>query len=107
MAAEPTPAPWRLQIHLQPRAARNRIVGRHGDAIKVQVHAPPVEGAANTALVAVLAETLDIPRRAIRIVRGSTGRDKLVEITSRDPEVCRRRLDAALQSRVDKGGGRS
>jgi uncharacterized protein (TIGR00251 family) len=107
MAADRAPAPWRLQIHLQPRAARSRIVGRHGDAVKVQVHAPPIEGAANAALVALLADTFDVPRRAIRILHGSTGRNKLVEITGADPEACGQRLDAALHSRVDKGGGRS
>ena len=96
----------RLQIHLQPRAAHNRVVGRHGEAIKVQVHAAPVEGAANAALVDLLAEVLAVPRRAVRIVQGSTRRDKLVEIESADPAACRRRLHAALQPRVDKREGR-
>jgi YggT family protein len=100
------PAALRLHIHLQPRAARSRIVGRHGDAIKIQVHAPPVDGAANAALIDLLADTLDVPRRAVRIVQGATGRDKLVEIQSSDPAACRQRLEAALQPRVDKAGGR-
>lgn len=97
-------ASLRLQIHLHPRAARNRIAGRHGDAIKVQVHAPPVGGAANAALVELLADTLGVPRRAIRILQGTTGRDKLVEIQSADLAACRRRLDEALECCVDKGG---
>jgi uncharacterized protein (TIGR00251 family) len=84
----------RLQIHLQPRAARNRIVGVHGDALKVQVHAPPVDGAANAALVELLADTLDVPRRAIRILQGATSRKKVIEIATADPAACRRRLDA-------------
>jgi uncharacterized protein len=100
------PAAVRLRVRLQPRAACNRIVGRHGDAIKIQVHAPPVEGAANAALIDLLAEALDVPRRAVRIVQGATGRDKLVEIHTPDPAACRQRLAAALQPRVDKAGGR-
>ena len=91
----------RLRIHLQPRAARSRIVGRHGEAIKIQVHAPPVDGAANAALIALLAETLAVPRRAIRIVHGATSREKLVEIEDADLAACERRLDAAI-GRVDK-----
>jgi uncharacterized protein len=94
----------RLQIHLQPRAARTRIVGRHGAAIKVQVHAAPVDGAANLALIELLAEVLEVPRRAVRIVHGLTGRDKLVEIDTPDVAACRRRLDAVMPPRVDKAG---
>jgi uncharacterized protein (TIGR00251 family) len=96
------PSTLRLQVHLQPRASRNRIVSRQNDAIKVQVHAPPVDGAANAALIELLAETLGVPRRAIRIVRGETGRTKLLEIQSSDVAACRQRLADAIQLRVDK-----
>jgi uncharacterized protein (TIGR00251 family) len=99
-------APLRLLVRLQPRAARHRIVGWHGEALKIQVQAPPVDNAANAALVALLAQTLAVPRGAVRIVHGSTSRDKLVEIDSADPAACRRRLDAHLQGLVDKGKGR-
>jgi uncharacterized protein (TIGR00251 family) len=57
------------------------VVGLHGAALKVRLHAPPVDGAANDALVALLAERLDIPRRDVRIVQGATSRAKVVEIT--------------------------
>lgn len=107
MPERPQPAALRLQIHLQPRAAQDRIVGWHGSALKVQVHAPPVEGAANAALVELLATTLAVPRRAVRILQGHTSRSKVVEIGSSDPTACRQRLDAALQALVDKGGSRS
>ncbi|MFI5365942.1 MAG: DUF167 domain-containing protein [Candidatus Binatia bacterium] len=99
-------ATLRLRVHLQPRAARTRIVGWHGDAIKIQVHAAPVEGAANAALIELLARTLAVPRRAVRIVQGGTGRHKLVEIENADPAACRARLEEAVQPRVDKPGGR-
>jgi uncharacterized protein (TIGR00251 family) len=102
-----TPPALRLHIHVQPRAARTRIVGRHGDALKVQVHAPPVGGAANAALVELLADTLRLPRRAIRILRGTSGREKLVEVDCRDQTACLRQLQTVLQACVDKEKGRS
>ena len=94
----------RIRVHLQPRAAHTRIVGRHGDAIKIQVHAPPVDGAANAALVELLATVLEVPRRAIRIVQGTSNRDKVVELRVNDPEACQLRLRALLRDRVDKTG---
>jgi uncharacterized protein len=98
---------FRLQIHLQPRAARDRIVGWHAEALKVQVHAPPVDGAANAALVKLLARTLDVPRRAVRILQGSASRTKVVEVDLDNPAEARRRIDAALRALVDKRGSRS
>ncbi len=99
------PQPWRLQIQLQPRASQNRILGRHGDLLKVQVHAPPVEGAANAALIEVLAAALAVPKRAVRIIRGATSRTKLVEIDV-DALTGAARLEEALAARVDKQKGR-
>lgn len=90
----------RLHIHLQPRAAHDRIVGRHGEAWKVQVHAPPIDGAANAALLALLARTLHIPCRQLRLVHGATSRDKLVEIDGLSGPECELHLMAA--HRVDK-----
>ena len=89
----------RLRVHLQPRASRNRIVGRHGDRIKIQVHAPAVEGAANAALIELLAETFGVPRHAVRILQGAQSRTKLVEVDSDDPAACGRRLEEALEPR--------
>ena len=97
-----TPAALRLSIHLQPRAGRDRIVGRHGGAIKVQVQAAPIAGAANAALVDLLATVLGVPRRAIRVLHGARGRYKLVEVQTVDPEAARRRLEGILAGRVDK-----
>ena len=70
----------RLGVHVQPRAARSEIVGVHGDALKVRLTSPPVEGAANEALVKFLADTFAVGRRAIRIVAGGHSRSKIVEI---------------------------
>jgi uncharacterized protein (TIGR00251 family) len=69
-----------VSVHVQPRASRSEVVGTHGAALKVRLLAPPVGGAANDALVALLAERLGVPTRAVRIVAGMTSRAKTVEI---------------------------
>jgi len=69
-----------LSIRVIPRSPRTRVDGRRGDAILVRLAAPPVDGAANDALVAFLSETLKLPRRAISIVAGDKSRDKKVAI---------------------------
>ncbi len=69
----------RFSVRVQPRSSRNGVVGVHAGALKVGVHSPPVEGAANAALIEVLAAALGIPRRALRIVAGATARVKVVE----------------------------
>lgn len=70
----------RVNVHVQPRATTSEIVGQHGTALKVRLHAPPVDGAANDALVDLMAAALHVPRRAVRIVAGLSSRAKTVEI---------------------------
>jgi uncharacterized protein (TIGR00251 family) len=70
----------RLVLHVQPRARRTEVAGRHGDAVKVRLAAPPVDGAANAELVRFLAERLGVARAAVRIVAGAGARRKLVEV---------------------------
>ena len=96
----------RFKVRVQPRSARNRVAGIYGDALKVLVSAPPVEGAANAAAVEVLATWLGVPRKAVEIVRGQTGRDKVVEVTSGDPAGLATRIRKALEECVDKAPGR-
>lgn len=67
-----------LTLHVQPGAKKTEYRGFHGDALKVRVAAPPVEGAANEALRAWLAGLFDLPKQAITIQAGQTGRRKLV-----------------------------
>ena len=69
-----------LAIKVQPRAKRNGLAGEHGGELKVQVTAPPVDAAANEAVVRLLAELLGCPRGAIEILRGETSRHKVVLI---------------------------
>jgi uncharacterized protein (TIGR00251 family) len=69
----------RLTVRVIPRSSRNAIEWDQG-VLKARITAPPVDGAANDALIALLAERLGLPRRSISIVRGATGRQKIVEI---------------------------
>jgi uncharacterized protein len=69
-----------VDIRVVPRAKRTELAGERDGAIVVRLAAPPVEGAANALLVEFLATTLDVPRRAIRIVRGERSRHKRVAI---------------------------
>lgn len=70
----------RFSVRVQPRASRSEVDGLHGDALKIRVHAPPVDGAANEAVIEVLAEALGVPRRAVTIVAGQASRTKVVEV---------------------------
>ncbi len=77
---QPTATGVRVSIRVQPRASSNGIAGIHGDALKVRLTAPPVNGAANEALVDFLAGTFGIPARSVTIVAGSSSRSKIVEL---------------------------
>jgi uncharacterized protein (TIGR00251 family) len=70
----------RFGVRVQPRASRSEVCGVHGEALKVRLAAPPVDGAANSALIDLLAEALDVPRRAVTIVAGASSRSKLVQV---------------------------
>lgn len=78
----PCPGGVRLAVWLQPRASKNEIVGLQGEELKIKVTAPPVDSAANQALIDLLAEALDCPRGRIQITRGQTSRHKIVEIAN-------------------------
>ncbi len=71
----------RFKVRVQPRASRSEVAGESGDALKVRLAAPPVDGAANAELVAFLAKRLRVPKSAVVIVRGDKGRDKLIEVS--------------------------
>lgn len=87
----------RIALRVQPRSSRDRVVGRHQAALKVQVAAPPVGGAANQAVIDVLADWLGVPRRSIAIVRGQAGRDKVVEVASEAPADLAARIERLVQ----------
>ncbi len=81
-----------VRFHIVPNARANKVVGGHGDAIKIKVRAPAVEGKANAALRGFLAEELRIPERNIVLERGQKSRDKLISIEELSEEEVRRRL---------------
>jgi uncharacterized protein (TIGR00251 family) len=69
-----------LSVKLQPRASANEIGEPLGDELRIKVTAPPVDAAANEALVRLLADTLDCPRGRVELVRGHTSRHKLIKL---------------------------
>ena len=85
----------RMRLRVSPGAGRAAIVGRHGDAWKVRVTEAPERGRANDAVVRLLASVLAVPREAVAIVSGHTGRDKIVELTGVGPALIERRLASA------------
>jgi uncharacterized protein (TIGR00251 family) len=70
----------RFTVRVQPRAVRAGVAGVHAGALKVRLTEPPVDGAANAALVVLLAELLHIPRRAVEIRGGASSRTKMIEV---------------------------
>ena len=70
----------RFSVRVQPRASKTEVSGVHGDALKIRLSAPPVDGAANAALIEFLAELFAVPRRAVMILAGESSRVKIIEI---------------------------
>jgi uncharacterized protein (TIGR00251 family) len=74
-----------IALQIQPGAKRTEVVGAHGDALKIKVQAPPVDGAANEALLAFLAKALGVKARDVKLLRGATSRQKVVLVTGVTP----------------------
>jgi uncharacterized protein len=69
-----------VEVHVVPRASKSAICGVHDGRIKVSLDAPPVDGAANAALIALFAKLLRLPKRDIALVRGETSRQKVLAL---------------------------
>lgn len=67
-----------LTLHVQPGAKRSEIAGLHGDALKIRLAAPPVEGRANEALLKFIAKLFDVPLRQVELKRGEQSRHKVI-----------------------------
>jgi uncharacterized protein len=80
-----------ITVRVIPRSSRNALAWEQG-TLKARLTAPPVDGAANAALINLLAERLSVPRRNISIVRGETARQKMLEIADLTPDEVERRL---------------
>lgn len=70
----------RFAVHVQPRASQTELAGVHGSALKVRLHSPPADGAANEELIEFLASELGIAKRAVRIISGHSSRGKTVQL---------------------------
>lgn len=81
-----------LRVRVQPRASRDALGGERQGALVVRLTAPPVDGRANEALARMLADALGVAPSAVRLVRGDSGRDKLVAIAGIDAATARARL---------------
>ncbi len=90
-------------VRVQPRASRNRIEGEWQGALKVRLTAPPVDDRANEALRALLAEHLNIPRSAVRILAGERSRLKRVEIRGVTAQQICEICSVSGKKRIEKG----
>ena len=81
-----------LNVRVIPRAGRSGLAGTRDNALLVRLNAPPVEGAANAELLDVLAEILDVPKRALTIVSGERSRSKRVLVSGVDTAAVERRI---------------
>ena len=92
LAIRSTPDGVSIRVHVAPRASRNKVLGVHDGALKVALTAPPVEGAANKALVEFMAKIVGVPKSAVSILSGEASRHKVVEVMGTTVEDVKRRL---------------
>lgn len=85
-----------LNLYIQPKSSRDRIAGLHDGAIKMNITAPPVDGKANSRVIAFLARLLKVPKSAITITSGHQSRKKKVTISGFEPDYIRQGLGAFL-----------
>jgi uncharacterized protein (TIGR00251 family) len=79
-------------VKVQPRAKRNAIIGELGDALKISLTAPPVEGRANDACIEFFANLLEVPRSSVSIASGKSGRRKVIRVAGLTSDELRKRL---------------
>lgn len=84
----------RIAVKVHPRAKRTAVTGRYGEAWKLDLAAPPVDGKANEECIRFFAELAGAPRSRVRIVTGATGRMKLIEVEGMAQEELERRLSS-------------
>jgi uncharacterized protein (TIGR00251 family) len=89
---ESTPTGITIHVYVAPRSSANKVVGVHNGALKVALTAPPVEGAANKALVEFFAKTLDVPKSAVKLVSGETSRHKVISVVGVEAQASLKRL---------------
>ena len=93
-----------VDAFVQPRSAKNALVGMHGRALKVKVTAPPVDGKANTAICKLFAGWLGVPRSSVEVVSGHSSRHKRIRVAGAAPEAVASAFALVLSSRAHDGG---
>ena len=81
-----------LTLHIQPGAKKTEVAGKHGDALKIRLAAPPVDGKANAALINFVADRLGLAKSAVSLKSGQTSRRKVLEITAAPQDAAQRLL---------------
>lgn len=81
-----------LTLHIQPGAKRTEVAGLHGDALKIRLAAPPVDGKANAALISFISDQLGIAKSAVSVKSGLTSRRKILEVVAAPPDAAQRLL---------------
>ena len=85
-----------FSLHVQPGAKKTEIAGLHGEALKIRLAAPPVDGKANACLIAFLAKQLEVPRSQVELVSGDTSRQKRLRVSGASAEAVSRFLVQAI-----------
>lgn len=83
-----------IDLYVSPRASKSRVIGLYGDRLKVQIAAPPVDGKANEAVVGLMAEWLQVPKSAVSILSGHTGKQKTIEVRNVEFEYVQQLINA-------------
>nr|BFD58295.1 DUF167 family protein YggU [Bdellovibrio sp. CKG001]BFD61725.1 DUF167 family protein YggU [Bdellovibrio sp. HM001]BFD65537.1 DUF167 family protein YggU [Bdellovibrio sp. HAGR004] len=86
---ETTKGGVRLHLFIQPKASKNEVVGPHNGELKIKITAPPVDGRANECLIEFMSDLFDIPKRDVLLVKGETGRHKVVELSGLSEQTVR------------------
>jgi uncharacterized protein (TIGR00251 family) len=81
-----------IDIHAQPGAKRSEVVGEHGGRLKIAIASPPVDGKANSALIAFLAKTLGVSKSSVSILSGETSRQKRLIVHQINDQVCMEKI---------------
>ena len=79
-----------LRLHIQPGAKKTEVTGLHGEALKIRLAAPPVDGKANACLIAFLADRLGVAKAAVSLVSGDSSRAKRVRVSGVEPTLVKR-----------------
>jgi uncharacterized protein (TIGR00251 family) len=81
-----------ITVRVQPGAKRDAVIGLHGEAVKIALNAPPIEGRANEALIEFVAEKLNLHRTRVALIAGTTSRSKVLRVTGKSAAEVRAAL---------------